>query len=206
MRSSQQRGTCTLCGEVVSRASAHRHAGRCAPAHDVPNGTPQALVQLRATVPGLPAYWLDVEAKGDAKLEALDSFLRRIWLECCGHLSAFRIGATQYYSRGYELGGSVFGVFGGQRQASRRSPLRGRALRLRVRFRIDDRPSAQRDRRAHGKSRAASCTPARAEHAALLAVRNLWSTGNLGLCVLSVRRREPVRVLEAPTDARVRRR
>ena len=110
----QQRGTCALCGEGVGRASAHKHAGRCAPAHDMPDGTPQALVQLRATAPGLPAYWLDVEAKAGAKLEALDSFLRRIWLECCGHLSAFKIGATQYFSRGYELGGTAFSMFGRQ--------------------------------------------------------------------------------------------
>ena len=115
----QQPGTCALCGEGVSRTGAHKHAGRCAPAHDVPSGVPGALVQVRATAPGLPAYWLDVEAKADAKLEALDSFLRRIWLECCGHLSAFKIGATQYFSRGYELGGSAFGVFGGHRPVER---------------------------------------------------------------------------------------
>jgi hypothetical protein len=120
----QQRGTCALCGEGVSRASAHKHADHCAPAHDVPAGARQALVQLRATAPGLPAYWLDVEAKAEAKLEALDSFLRRIWLECCGHLSAFTIGGTQYFSRGYEFERPALGGFGGHRPVERRMSVR----------------------------------------------------------------------------------
>jgi hypothetical protein len=115
----QQRGACELCGEDVSRRNAQSHASRCAPAHDLRNGPPQDLVQLRAMAPGLPAYWLDLEAKADAKLEALDAFLRRIWLECCGHLSAFTVGATRYFSRGYELGSSGFGVFGGHRPVER---------------------------------------------------------------------------------------
>ena len=114
-----QPGTCALCGEAVSRASAQKHVASCAPAHDVPGGTQQRLVHLRVTAPGLPAYWLDVEAKAEAKLEALDAFLRRIWLECCGHLSAFKIGAVDYFSRGYELGGPVFGRFGRHRRAER---------------------------------------------------------------------------------------
>ena len=64
---------------------------------------------------GLPAYWLDLEVKADAKLEALDRFLRQLWLECCGHLSAFRIGAVNYFSRGYDFGvARGFGSFGWQ--------------------------------------------------------------------------------------------
>lgn len=115
----QQRGTCALCGGVVSRVSAQRHVGECAPAHDMAGGPRQRLVHLRATAPGLPAYWLYVEIKAEAKLEALDAFLRRVWLECCGHLSAFRIGGTQYFSRGYELGGSAVGMFGRHRPVER---------------------------------------------------------------------------------------
>ena len=37
-------------------------------------------------------FWLDIEAKPDAKLMALDDLLRRVWLECCGHLSEFHGG------------------------------------------------------------------------------------------------------------------
>jgi hypothetical protein len=61
-------------------------------------------VQLKIAPPGTRAHWLYVEARADAKLEALDRFLRDIWLECCGHLSVFRAGDTEYYSAGYEIG------------------------------------------------------------------------------------------------------
>jgi hypothetical protein len=45
-----------------------------------------------------PEYWMHLEALANAKLKALDSFLREIWLECCGHLSAFTIGGIRYDS------------------------------------------------------------------------------------------------------------
>lgn len=32
----------------------------------------------------------------DIKFKKLDHFLRKIWLECCGHLSAFTIGNIRY--------------------------------------------------------------------------------------------------------------
>ncbi len=41
-------------------------------------------------------YWLIVEIRADAKLSDLDQFLRDIWLECCGHLSSFKIDGSTY--------------------------------------------------------------------------------------------------------------
>jgi len=41
-------------------------------------------------------YWLIIECKENATLEDVDQFLRDIWLECCGHLSAFTIGGESY--------------------------------------------------------------------------------------------------------------
>ena len=45
-----------------------------------------------------PEYWLHLEVVANTKLKNLDSFLRNIWLECCGHLSAFNIGGRRYVS------------------------------------------------------------------------------------------------------------
>ena len=45
-----------------------------------------------------PEYWMHLEVVANAKLKVLDSFLRGIWLECCGHLSAFTIGGIRYNS------------------------------------------------------------------------------------------------------------
>lgn len=41
-------------------------------------------------------YWLYVEIKETASLKDLDQFLRDIWVECCGHLSAFDINGVSY--------------------------------------------------------------------------------------------------------------
>jgi len=41
-------------------------------------------------------FWLHLELPGRTKLEELDHYLRAIWLECCGHLSAFEIGSVYY--------------------------------------------------------------------------------------------------------------
>src|SRR5262245_6388793 len=108
-----ENGTCELCDAGVLRGSAAPHIADCAPAHDVSNGVPELLIQLRVSARGLRLYWLDVEIKADAKLAALDAFLRRVWLECCGHLSVFRIDGVDYFSRGYEFG--FAGAFGGDR-------------------------------------------------------------------------------------------
>ncbi|MBK5247471.1 MAG: hypothetical protein JJE49_09435 [Peptostreptococcaceae bacterium] len=41
-------------------------------------------------------YWLIIECKENAMLQDADQFLRDIWLECCGHLSAFDIRGESY--------------------------------------------------------------------------------------------------------------
>ena len=45
-----------------------------------------------------PVYWLHLAVRTDATLAELDRFLREIWLECCGHLSAFNINGQSYIS------------------------------------------------------------------------------------------------------------
>lgn len=46
-------------------------------------------------------YWLYLDISMTSTLKSLDAFLREIWLECCGHMSAF-------YSRNYdEIGKST---------------------------------------------------------------------------------------------------
>ena len=43
-------------------------------------------------------YWLIVEVSENTTLKELDVFIRDIWVECCGHLSAFTIHEEQYES------------------------------------------------------------------------------------------------------------
>jgi len=95
------RGKCSFCGGIFSKAAMGRHINSCmqrkALTEKAENGKTRLLhlvVQGRYS----PAYWMHLEVVADAKLKALDSFLRDIWLECCGHLSAFTIEGIRYNS------------------------------------------------------------------------------------------------------------
>ena len=70
------------------------HLEACIVAHD--NGAAsRPLVSLRFDAVGEPRYWLVLEARADAKLRQIDAMLRQLWLECCGHMSAFHVGRRE---------------------------------------------------------------------------------------------------------------
>jgi len=103
MARTTSRGTCFLCDGTFSNAGMTRHIQGCLQKHPAGGPTsPQAQLR-RARVFHLvvqgryaPGYWLHLEARASARLDDLDQFLRHIWLECCGHLSAFTIGEQSY--------------------------------------------------------------------------------------------------------------
>jgi hypothetical protein len=45
-----------------------------------------------------PAYWMNLEMPASATLYDLDRFLRGVWVECCGHLSMFKVVTRRYMS------------------------------------------------------------------------------------------------------------
>lgn len=89
-------GICALCEERVSRTAMARHVAMCAPSHDSRRGGASELFHIRAEGKGTPVFWIDLEIKGESPLRRLDDFLRRVWLECCGHMSAFEIRGLRY--------------------------------------------------------------------------------------------------------------
>ncbi len=95
-------GTCGLCGQHETAARMAAHLDTCAPAHDG-NGVAQILNRLRFEAEDDPRYWLLLEVRTNARLEKLDALLREVWLECCGHMSAFRMGREEV-SMGSEVG------------------------------------------------------------------------------------------------------
>ena len=94
MTRNKTRGTCALCGYESSKAGVTRHLKSCPGKH---GGTGKAtkVWQLRVE-DAYSSYWLDLEIKTGATLADLDPFLREVWLECCGHLSAFDIDRERY--------------------------------------------------------------------------------------------------------------
>ncbi len=88
----ESQGKCSLCGAAYSKRQMIRHLSECARSD---GKSVAAVVQLRVDAPGTP-FWLDVDVKANSTLRQLDDFLRMIWLECCGHLSAFEVGHMRY--------------------------------------------------------------------------------------------------------------
>lgn len=93
MKNKATKGACALCGKEYARTGMTRHLPDCLEARRKAGGAEGRpcfllLVKTRYTSP----YWLYLQVSATASLDQLDGFLRRIWLECCGHLSAFRIG------------------------------------------------------------------------------------------------------------------
>ena len=89
-------GVCELCGARAGKAAMGSHIRKCLAGTS--GGVRGRVLLMRAQPAGEPMFWLDIAARPDAKLKDLDGLLRRIWLECCGHLSEFYGGAREKVS------------------------------------------------------------------------------------------------------------
>lgn len=88
------KGVCKRCKEVVSTRGAKGHIAKCVPQVIHPDAY---LIKVQWPHKN-PIYWMYLSVPFKSELEDLDRFLREIWLECCGHLSQFRIGQKLYSS------------------------------------------------------------------------------------------------------------
>lgn len=96
-------GKCSLCNAVFSKAAMTKHLRSCKQRKDVSETSSekqnlQKTKNFHLVVEGrnLPEYWMHLSVPNNTTLKNLDDFLRNIWLECCGHLSAFTIEGTRY--------------------------------------------------------------------------------------------------------------
>jgi hypothetical protein len=87
MAKARYEGKCLSCGKTFSKAGIARH------------------IRARSDIGGMlfyvgakyiPDFWMYLEIPEKTSLKKLDSFLRDVWLECCGHLSAFNIDDQDY--------------------------------------------------------------------------------------------------------------
>ncbi|MFN7037473.1 MAG: hypothetical protein ACK4SN_14030 [Bellilinea sp.] len=91
-------GTCSYCGEIITKRGVNRHLEKCAKRQEVLRAAEasqrpvEKIWHLRVYDAYDKDYWLDLEMTGSARLAKLDHYLRSIWLECCDHLSMFTIG------------------------------------------------------------------------------------------------------------------
>lgn len=89
---------CNYCGELFGKVAIKRHLEKCEVRKEKtqPGEEVYYWVQVQGYYQKEYCMYLDVSAK--ASLKDLDQFLRDRWLECCGHLSRFRIEGKIYDS------------------------------------------------------------------------------------------------------------
>lgn len=90
------KGVCNKCKEIVSIRTAKGHIAKCL--NQGIEDSPNAFLVKVQWPHKSPIYWLYLSVPFKSTLEDLDRFLRKIWLECCGHLSQFTIRQKRYSS------------------------------------------------------------------------------------------------------------
>ena len=108
-------GICGYCDGEFSVGGMTRHLSVCPSRKSAVaeaerrRGRNLSLYHLRAQDEWRKDFWLDLEIAGTATLGSLDHYLRRIWLECCGHLSMF--SRRGWNSRKYDPSTRISDVF-----------------------------------------------------------------------------------------------
>ncbi|HSW35287.1 MAG TPA: hypothetical protein VLH18_01650 [Candidatus Limnocylindrales bacterium] len=95
-------GRCLFCGKTLRKTLIKRHLDQCdvrANEYIIKDAEKTEryfciLAQGRED----PRYWIYVDMPSKSTLHRLDNFLRDIWLECCGHLSMFKIAGQTFHS------------------------------------------------------------------------------------------------------------
>lgn len=104
MGKKQSKGKCSLCNSIVDKAGMTKHLQSCLRKNLISKKisgnrkSQEGNKFFHILVEGYHEYWIHLKISDDARLKDLDDFLRDIWLECCGHLSAFNIQGTKYSS------------------------------------------------------------------------------------------------------------
>jgi DNA-directed RNA polymerase subunit RPC12/RpoP len=83
-------GNCFVCGATLDKIKMKNHVVKM---HELAEEASKQKSEKAFLVKAEGAYdknyWLYLDIAADSELYELDSFLRKIWLECCGHMSAF---------------------------------------------------------------------------------------------------------------------
>lgn len=79
------KGNCFICGAELGKTAMKNHLIKAHGGED--GGQECCLLKIEGAYD--KDYWLYIDIPMDKSLSDVDSFLRKIWLECCGHLSEF---------------------------------------------------------------------------------------------------------------------
>jgi hypothetical protein len=88
-------GKCLFCDKTFAKAEINRHLKTHLKTHlkqkatESPKGKSYFVNVETDSLYGSTPYFLSLWVNGTATMQDIDDFLRDIWLECCGHMSAF---------------------------------------------------------------------------------------------------------------------
>ena len=102
----KSKGKCHFCDKTYTKAGINRHLKTHLDKLELINKPGKSFllkIELDNRYGGFP-YFISLWVDGETTMKKIDKFLREIWLECCGHLSAFRNPAA----RGNSGMGNIF--------------------------------------------------------------------------------------------------
>ncbi|MDR2466918.1 MAG: hypothetical protein LBD35_05940 [Prevotellaceae bacterium] len=83
-------GKCLFCDKIFAKAGINRHLKTHLDKKQNAAGLSYLVKVEQNPRWGKSPHFLSLWIDGETPLKKIDKFLRDIWLECCGHLSAFR--------------------------------------------------------------------------------------------------------------------
>ncbi len=86
-------GKCVYCEKIVAKSAISKHLDKHL--HEITEKSASKNCLAFHTHVQAGGMFLDLLIDGKETLETLDQFLRSIWLECCGHMSAFTINRNE---------------------------------------------------------------------------------------------------------------
>lgn len=89
----KSKGKCIYCNEMFSKSGIGRHLATHL--KKIEKESPYLKKAFYVKIPAAEMF-LHLLINESTKLEEVDSFLRQIWLDCCGHLSTFQVKGKQY--------------------------------------------------------------------------------------------------------------
>src|SRR5437016_9449413 len=100
-------GICNFCKDEFDKAKMSQHLKHCkqralaitageAKATKSKNAQKTKLFHIVVEGRYNPQYWMHLEVPATDTFWDLDQFLRDAWLECCDHLSEFKVGRMSY--------------------------------------------------------------------------------------------------------------
>ena len=89
----EDKALCRMCGKSYSPKGISRHLTSClkkTSEGEKPKGSDvRPFYHVLVKGADAPIFWLHLKVDAKARLKDLDTYLRNIWLECCGHMSSF---------------------------------------------------------------------------------------------------------------------